>query len=197
MPQLTVVAIDTSRIPATPGTTCSRRSVTTAQCVLAPGDRRALRGYAATIGRLPRVCRLLARARVERQFRCLPTRIGHLQRSLRARPKSELALSDRILTPTYPLLRLGRARPVFEANDRRVLAKLRIATVDRGSGSGAWRRGRVRERCRPPRLRGACSPRAVLRRPWGTLQLAYLGAKVVQNRGPSVGGDVRPYIPPY
>src|SRR2546428_11705059 len=33
--------------------------------------------------------------------------------------------------------------------------------------------------------------------PWGTLQLADLGAKVIKIEDPSVGGDVGRYIPPY
>ena len=33
--------------------------------------------------------------------------------------------------------------------------------------------------------------------PWGTLQLADLGADVIKVEDPSVGGDVARYVPPY
>src|SRR5437870_4687710 len=33
--------------------------------------------------------------------------------------------------------------------------------------------------------------------PWGTLQLADLGAEVIKIEDPSVGGDVGRYVPPY
>src|SRR6266850_3566168 len=33
--------------------------------------------------------------------------------------------------------------------------------------------------------------------PWGTMQLADLGAEVIKIEDPSVGGDVGRYVPPY
>ncbi|HJQ82761.1 MAG TPA: CoA transferase, partial [Candidatus Binatia bacterium] len=33
--------------------------------------------------------------------------------------------------------------------------------------------------------------------PWGTLQLADLGAEIIKVEDPSVGGDVGRYVPPY
>src|SRR4029077_19247592 len=77
----------------------------------------------------------------------------------------------------------------------------------RAGGHGLPARRRPDPRQRAPARRSAVTlPLADVRvvaveqygaGPWGTMQLADLGAQVIKIEDPSVGGDVGRYVPPY